>query len=640
MTRPLLALCILFLTACGGGARVDGEVHATADSTGVIALIDHYVETGEWHEAEGNPDSAACYYRMGVELGRREGYTKGLYDAACSQVALLNNTGQRDSALVVGKQLLEWMQQAGDELLVAHAQYTLGSTYAQMSFYETALVCYRDALTHYESAGNTRRMGMIYNVMQTIYLELDAIDKAVEYGEMALELTRATPSYPYALLNTSNSYSYSFPRQYEKAGKCLDELLLILKDDPNPYLEGLAYNNMGDLCLNTHRWGEAGKYFRKAVEGFERLEYPENALSAELGLAYLEFYKGNNADAERMARKVLAGAEEYEAQTEIRRALAFMGDLSIARKDFRAMRTWYAAADSVDKVSVNEKVLLITQELREKYETEKKETRISILEEERHSIMWLSVACSAALLLILVLFLILWRWTAQKKRLAEQQHRLAEQQVAQLEQERQLIATQSVLDGETAERTRLARDLHDGLGSMLTGVKLNLETMKNGASLKKIDVQHFETALGMLGESMTELRRVAHHLMPDSLSRYGLKTALADFCGNFPQVEFSYFGSEQRLDPKMEVMIYRIVHELVNNALKHSGAGQVMVQVMRESSYVAFIVRDDGTGFNPAAHTGGMGLRNIRDRVATYNGRIEISSGAGRGTEINIEFSI
>src|SRR5690606_13777582 len=152
-----------------------------------------------------------------------------------------------------------------------------------------------------------------------------------------------------------------------------------------------------------------------------------------------------------------------------------------------------------------------------------------------------------------------------------------------LVQEKQLVAVQATLDGEAAERTRLAKDLHDGLGSMLSLVRFNLPQVEGEAAvLEGIDVTRFQKALGMLDESIQELRRVAHHMMPESLLRYGLKVSLSDFCTAIPTVDFHYFGDEARLPEKLEIMIYRCIHELVNNALKHAQAGHVNVQLVQE----------------------------------------------------------
>lgn len=144
----------------------------------------------------------------------------------------------------------------------------------------------------------------------------------------------------------------------------------------------------------------------------------------------------------------------------------------------------------------------------------------------------------------------------------------------------------------------------------------------------------------ILKESMTELRRISHHLMPISLRTNGLKSALNDFCSSFNNVSFDFYGDETRLEPQMEMLIYRIVHELVNNAIKHSRAEHIVVQVMQEPEYIALIINDDGCGFDVNSTMPGMGLKNIRERVSARNGRLEISSEIGNGTEINIEFNL
>jgi signal transduction histidine kinase len=279
----------------------------------------------------------------------------------------------------------------------------------------------------------------------------------------------------------------------------------------------------------------------------------------------------------------------------------------------------------------------IVSDLSIKYETEKKELKIAALEEKEQLYIWLVAAAAVILLLAFGLLLFLYRVNAQKRKLLEQQCEIAEHQVKQLEQEKQLVATQAVLDGETAERSRLARDLHDGLGGMLSVVKLNLNDMKHFAIVDGPDVERFGTALDMLDQSIGELRRVAHHIMPESLMRYGLKVAIEDFCRAVPIAHFQYLGENSRLDNRLEVLIYRCAYELINNAVKHAQASAVNVQLMVDNGVIALTVHDNGVGFDPQKVNSGMGLENIRTRIAMYNGKMTIHSAPGEGTEVSIE---
>jgi signal transduction histidine kinase len=270
------------------------------------------------------------------------------------------------------------------------------------------------------------------------------------------------------------------------------------------------------------------------------------------------------------------------------------------------------------------------REMETKYETEKKETQIATLEDEKRLMIWLGIAGGAVLLLALAAFFFLWRWTVQKKRLAESQ-------IKQLEQEKQLIATQAVLDGEVQERIRLARDLHDGLGSMLASVKVNLQNTKREITGES---KHYSLTIDLLDDSMKELRRIAHHLMPELLMRCGLKTSLETFCQSMPDTQFHYFGEDARFDGKLETLLYRSAHELIYNAIKHAEATQTNVQLIQESGRISLTVHDNGKGFDPSRETGGMGLNNIRQRVAVFKGEFSICSEPGQGTEIHMEFHL
>ena len=273
-------------------------------------------------------------------------------------------------------------------------------------------------------------------------------------------------------------------------------------------------------------------------------------------------------------------------------------------------------------------------EMQVKYEAEKKETRIGLLEQEKKLYVWLGAAGLAILLLLLGLLI-------YRHRLAGQKRRATEQQIRQLEQEKQLIATQALLDGEASERSRLARDLHDGLGGLLSVIKLNLKDLLGHAGQQESQGhERLGMTIDLVDRSIGELRRVAHHMMPESLMRYGLKVSLEDFCHAVPGARFRYFGESRRLDSQLEVLIYRCAYELINNAVKHAGAPMIQVQLVVDNGLVSLTVQDNGTGFDPRKAFPGAGLANIQTRVSACNGKLTILSEPGKGTEITIEIEL
>jgi len=171
---------------------------------------------------------------------------------------------------------------------------------------------------------------------------------------------------------------------------------------------------------------------------------------------------------------------------------------------------------------------------------------------------------------------------------------------------------------------------------MILSVKPDPPETRSGGIIEADDVTRFQRALSMLADSLSELRSVAHHIMPEALTRYGVKTALSDLCQAIPSVEFHHSGDDQRLGSKLEILLYRAAHELINNALKHAEATHISVRLLQASDHISLTVQDNGKGFDPATTTKGTGLENIRNNAAAHNGKLLIHSTIGKGTEAEL----
>lgn len=174
--------------------------------------------------------------------------------------------------------------------------------------------------------------------------------------------------------------------------------------------------------------------------------------------------------------------------------------------------------------------------------------------------------------------------------------------------------------------------------------------MKENLIMTPDNAQAFERSIDMLDSSIKEMRRVAHNMMPEMLLKYGLDTALKEFCNEISRsgvmlITYQSAGLfNSALDQTTAVTIYRIVQELVSNALKHSTARNVLVQVHRleQEKMLAITVEDDGNGFdtNLLNQFAGMGWKNIQNRVEFLKGRLDIQSSPGKGTSVLIELNI
>jgi signal transduction histidine kinase len=224
---------------------------------------------------------------------------------------------------------------------------------------------------------------------------------------------------------------------------------------------------------------------------------------------------------------------------------------------------------------------------------------------------------------------------------------LQRQRISELEKDRQLVAVDSLLKGQEDERSRLAKDLHDGLGGLLSGVKFSLSNMKDNLIITPDNMTVFERSLDMIDTSIKELRRVAHNMMPEMLTKFGLDEALKEYCNTMNAakllvIRYQSLGMTDRLDQSTEIIIYRVVQELLNNTLKHAAASEAFVQVIKEGNRLNVVVEDNGKGFDTSLlkNNKGAGWVNIRSRVEYLKGQLDIHSEPGKGTLVNIEFNV
>jgi signal transduction histidine kinase len=282
-----------------------------------------------------------------------------------------------------------------------------------------------------------------------------------------------------------------------------------------------------------------------------------------------------------------------------------------------------------------------------KYQAAEKEKEITRLQSEKQ-LQTLSIRQQSTLnyilfgsiTVLLLLGFLLYRNYRQKQQLQQQT-------IGQLEKDKQLLAVNAMLKGQEEERSRLAKDLHDGLGGMLSGVKYSLSNIRENLIVTPDNIAVYERSLDMIDSSIRELRRVAHNMMPEMLMRFGLDEALKDYCQSVSSTKllalrYQSFGFDTRLDSQAEIIVYRIVQELLNNILKHASATEVLVQLVREATRLNVLVEDNGRGFDTGIleNNKGAGWTNIRSRVEYLKGKIDVHSEASKGTSVTIEFTL
>lgn len=216
-------------------------------------------------------------------------------------------------------------------------------------------------------------------------------------------------------------------------------------------------------------------------------------------------------------------------------------------------------------------------------------------------------------------------------------------QAEQLKKEK-LLRISSVLDAQEKERQRLSRDLHDGLGQMLLATKIRIEQIINKEPKK--NETRFNEAIELLKNSISEIRTISNDLMPTVLANFGLKEGIKRLCldvGNNSGIDFDFSCDsfdDQKLEPKIQIYIFRIIQELLNNILKHSSAEKASLNIYSSDSILNIQISDNGTGFDISQKNSGNGINNIIERTELLGGEIKFESEISKGTNVFLKIPL
>jgi signal transduction histidine kinase len=204
-------------------------------------------------------------------------------------------------------------------------------------------------------------------------------------------------------------------------------------------------------------------------------------------------------------------------------------------------------------------------------------------------------------------------------------------------------ATSAVLQAEEGERQRIAKDLHDGVGQLMSAAKMNLNAYRSETRFESAGQQKsFDRVIALIDESCTEVRSVSHNLMPNALLKRSLASAIREFISQLDQrqlaVNLYTEGLDQRLGQDIEAVLYRVIQECVNNVIRHAGASALDISILKDDKELTATIEDNGKGFDAGREGAedGIGLKNIRARIQYLKGTVEWDSAPGRGTLVAI----
>ena len=490
---------------------------------------------------------------------------------------------------------------------------------------------YRSATAWEGSGRNPLQLARTYELIATLYTMLEKYNDALSYYRLARHIKKAQNN-EIILLSTYNGLGSTF-----RALNQIDSAIWYLKKAlplaaGNTLTTAQVSNNLGNIYWSLKNWDQANEWYKKALLHFDSLHHAVGIAEANFNLGAVATQLEKYPEAITYYNNSLKAASEGQAPDHQEWIYQHLADAYYKTGQFEK-----AYINAVKNTAVKDSTLSLNiqkaiEDLKEKYETEKKEhalvveqartTRLSLINTNQMRLIYL-LAAVAIIISIMGYFMI--ANMRRKQKLAAELADLKEKEKQQMIQEQALRSNIAMLEGQQAERQRIARDLHDRLGSTLTSVR---RFMKSPDYNSKIDV--------MLDEAIDDVRRISHDLSDGILQKYGLAEALEDLRDTVAAGGLMNISLHQQdigiIPAVVAAEMYYIVRELVNNAVKHSKATELSIQLMREDQLLYLTVEDNGKGFDTTVVNKGIGLANIETRAFKINAEFTIESYPGKGT--------
>lgn len=525
----------------------------------------------------------------------------------------------------------------------------LGMMYWRRGDLNKALDFFFEGLKLATQLNNERFKSIVLNNIGLIYQDMKQFNKALIYQKQTLKIRKdlsmldALPdSYNnigicYKNLNKPDSAIYFFNKSIEYS-----------KRTSNAVAESLALSNLGDLYFTKGDYKRAEEYnlIALSVNQTDAKQNMNNNMSLS-GIYYGlgQYDKGieYGLKAKKWVEDNKAFASGYNVYKLLSLNYAATGQKDLALEN---MSRWQVFNDSIFseqnaeainrleiafKTEQKEKEILKQKVENEKLQKEKAFAEIKIYNRNK----WIIGIIASSL--ILIFFLLFLSQKNKRKVQAEKDTAII------LEREKGL---KEVFIAQEDERKRIAKDLHDGIGQQLSAVKMYFQSItnkiiKNNPEIKD-DILKIDK---MITETGDDVRNISHQMMPKALMELGLIEALKDLLENcFIKTNvvynFEHFGFNERLPSNIEIVLYRITQELLQNIMKHSGASKVDVQLTKLKNYCVLVIEDNGKGILQNSHSDGIGMLNINNRLRTINGNLNLDSGKGRGTTATIRIAL
>jgi two-component system, NarL family, sensor kinase len=633
LVHLLLLLYLVFVlhgkTTFGNEQQADSLRAATADSLYNQVLT--YRSQADLTNANLTVEKFIEYNLDGHDSAR---LIKGYYQNAF----ILKDMSLNELSIKSCKNLLALAMPLKDTHAIIVAYNLMGNIFKDQAVYDSAALYFQEALKFSESKRDDKKTAIILNNLGDVSLESKYYSSARTYYKKSLEISGDLPNSvsTKALPILNLGRLASMEQKYEEAIGYYNEALALYNqlNDSSGILN--VYNNYGDVFFKQEKYKMAKTYFEKALKGYQSARNQKGIVIALGNLAAVELNLGNYQKAVELHDSCLLltyriGNMDLRMDAYWNFSETFF-ETGNYKKSHEYLLNFLAIKDSVYDLKKSQFIYDLTL----KYEKEKDQARILTLEKEnlKKTIQRNSVLYGGLGIILLAIFIILFfRQRAVKDKI------IAHQKIRQLEEEKKLMVAKMMIEGQEEERKRIARELHDGLGVLLSATKMQFTAIKDVSPENRPMV---DKAIQLLEQASGDVRKISHNMMPGLLTKLGFFEAVEDLfdnlndTGNLKAI-LKINGSQERLPENREIMLYRIVQEMINNTLKYAEAKKIKLIINVMTDHLTMVFADDGVGFDVEkvmnSDSESLGLKSIQSRVNFLNGEVTLESRPGEGVK-------
>ncbi|MEI2748476.1 MAG: sensor histidine kinase [Ferruginibacter sp.] len=610
-----------------------------------------------YHHEKGRFDSALYYAKQSLLRSKKVKSNRHTIRALNNVGALFCDIQKQDSADYYLDKAIELSKATGDnEMLVFSLNSKAINSNSKSDFKGSIeyLLQVAAILEKNDIPQKERHIVMNYTNIGVNFVEEKQYEKAIAYFNKALSVKNFPEYKRFAIHIYSKAFqAYMELKDLEYAKLYLDSATQLIQSFNNIALLQKISKDAGQYYQAIGKLDSALVKYTQAYQLSDSVKVPLEKARAALSLGEIYHQLNQYSVSNRYA------LETRQISGELKNFLLLSSAYDLLKRNYSKLDNFKEALHYADSAKIysdssyNAETQKAILTLESRFQNSKKEAEIATLkvanaEKElsvikKNRLLYTGGFILIALLFILVLF---YRNAKHRQTIAEKEKQVQQQQISFLENQQQVISMQSMINGQEAERTRIARDLHDGLGGLFSTVKMYFSTLEH----QEKSMQHnqlFKESYQLVDNAANEVRRIAHNMMPEVLLRMGLSKALKDLCnsinaGRKMEVVLQETGMDKRLEQSTEIMLFRIIQELLNNIMKHAESKKVLVELIRDENRLSVTVEDDGKGFDITDDDGKnhTGLASVKNRVHYLGGNIEIESGKGIGTSVMMHFPV